>query len=290
MKVIRTIDAMRRFVRRAKGEEKLVGFVPTLGGLHEGHFSLFDAAAADCPVVVASIFLNPTQFAPTEDLASYPADERADLAACRAHGVSAAFVPAVAEMYPAGPAQCLTSVAVAKLGEHLCGRSRPGHFAGVCTVVLKLLNIVQPDRAYFGAKDYQQAAIVRRMAGDLNVPAAIVVRPTVREDDGLALSTRNRYLTAEQRGQAAALHAALKLGERMLAAPPVSGAEVAAAMRAYLSEHAPAGNVDYIELVDADTLAPVERPAGRVLVALAVKFERARLIDSLLVDAGGPRR
>lgn len=287
MELIRTIGEMRAFVTRAKREGKRVGFVPTLGGLHEGHFSLLDAAGAECPVVVASIFLNPTQFAPGEDLASYPKSDEQDIAACRAHGVAAVFMPPLEEMYPGGPGECLAGVSVAKLPEHLCGRSRPGHFAGVCTVVLKLLNIVAPDRAYFGAKDFQQATIVRRMVRDLNVPVEIVVRPTVREADGLARSTRNKYLTAEQRREAPGLWGAVQLAQRLVGARRPAAREVVSAIYEYLAEHTPSGIVDYVELVDPETLAPVERTTGPVLVALAVKLGRARLIDNLLIDATG---
>ncbi len=278
---------MRAFVARAKADGNRVGFVPTLGGLHEGHFSLFDAAAAQCPVVVASIFLNPTQFAPSEDLAAYPRNVEEDLAGCRAHGVAGVFMPAVEEMYPGGPGECLTRVSVAKLSEHLCGRSRPAHFAGVCTVVLKLLNIVQPDRAYFGAKDFQQATIVRRAARDLNVPVEIVVGPTVRDSDGLAHSTRNRYLTGQQRREAPGLFGALKLAKRVVRASHPPAGEVISAIRGYLAEHTPSGIVEYVELVDPETLAPVDATTGPVVAALAVKLGRARLIDNLLIDASG---
>jgi len=281
MNVEQTIEGIRRRVAEARAAGEVIGLVPTMGALHEGHLSLIDAAKGRCGCVVVSIFVNPLQFAPSEDLEAYPRTPEADLAACEARGVHAVFQPPAEVMY-ARP--CLTRVAVEKLGETLCGRSRPGHFPGVCTVVAKLFCIVQPDRAYFGAKDYQQAVILRRMVEDLSFPLEVVICPTVREADGLAMSSRNTYLTPEQRRQAAALHGSLQLAERMIRQSHPPAEEVVAAVRRHLAERAPAGIIDYVQIVDPSELSDVERTDRGVLVALAVRLGRARLIDNILVD------
>ena len=281
MNVVESVEEVRRLVGRARSAGMSVGFVPTMGGLHEGHLSLIDAAKAACDFVVVSIFVNPTQFAPGEDFQTYPRTPQADTAACRQRGVDLVFMPGVETMYPGG---ALTTVSVGRLGEGLCGRSRPTHFAGVCTVVAKLFNIVQADKAFFGAKDFQQAVIVTRMAAELNMPVEIVRCPTVREADGLAVSTRNAYLSADQRKQAVALHGSLQLAQKLIrqGAPPA--AQVAAAVREYLRQKAPDGEIAYVEIVEPGQLAGVETATAPVLVAVAVKFGRTRLIDNMLVD------
>ncbi len=281
MKIISDIEPMRAFVNDAKAAGKVVGLMPTLGGMHEAHFSLIDRARRECDVVVVSIFLNPTQFCPTEDLSAYPRTSEADRAGCEARGVDAVFAPDVATMYGQGG---LTEVTVNGLSQTLCGRSRPTHFAGVCTVVAKLFHIIPADRAYFGAKDYQQVAIIRQMVSDLNFPIEIVTCPTVREPDGLAMSSRNASLSAAEREQAPALHSALLLAAETIrkAHPPAE--EVIAAIIANLSDRAPDGQIDYVQIVDPQTLADVEQTGRPVLVALAVKFSGARLIDNMLVD------
>ncbi len=283
MDVARTVEHIRRAVARARGERRAIGLVPTMGALHDGHFGLIEAARSQCGFVVVSIFVNPLQFSPSEDLAAYPRREEEDLSACEARGVDAVFLPPVEVMYPR---PCLTEVSVAKLAAGLCGRSRPGHFAGVATVVAKLLHITQPDHAYFGAKDYQQAVVIRRMVEDLNFAVRIVICPTVREVDGLAMSSRNKYLTPDQRRQAAALRQALQLAADLIRAEHPSAEAVIAAVRGRLAEQAPDGAVDYVQIVDPEELWDVERTDRAVLVALAVKFGRARLIDSVLVDGG----
>ena len=286
MNVAETIEQIRGSVAAARRGGKLVGLVPTMGALHRGHVSLIEAAKVDCRFVVVSIFVNPTQFAPGEDFEAYPRPVEADLAACRKLAVDAVFMPSAAEMYPSAG---LTEVSVARLSGVLCGASRPGHFAGVCTVVAKLFNIVQPDKAYFGAKDFQQAVIIRRMARELNFPVEVVVCPTVREPDGLAVSSRNAYLTDEQRSQAPALHAALELAERMIrrSHPPAAG--VIEAIRRHLASHAPDGEIDYARIVDPEELSEVGTTDAAVLIALAVRLGKARLIDNTVVDAGGGR-
>lgn len=285
MKIAETIRDVREHIRRARSAGKSIALIPTMGAMHEGHFSLIDAAGTACDFLVVSIFVNPTQFGPSEDYRAYPRTREADLSACeRFGGVDLVFIPGVEEMYPSGAAA--TEVTVAGLTRTLCGRSRPGHFAGVCTVVAKLFNIVQPDKAFFGAKDFQQAAVIRRMAAEMNFPIDIVICPTVREADGLAMSTRNAYLKPAQRKQAAALYESLRLAERMIrrSHPPVG--EVIAAVRERLTGAAPDGVVDYIEIVDPQDLRNVQDTEAPVLVALAVSFDEARLIDNILVDAG----
>ncbi len=254
---------------------------PTMGALHAGHASLMDLAAAETDFVVVSIFVNPTQFAPSEDLAAYPRTPREDADLCREHKVDLILAPSVQEIYGGGSA---TEVTVKSLSATLCGRSRPTHFAGVCTIVAKLFNIVQPSTAFFGAKDFQQVAIIRRMVNDLNFPLVVRLCPTVREADGLAMSSRNKYLSPEERQQAPALYEALKLAGQMIRRdrPPVS--KVIEAMRAHLSARATLGAIDYIQIVDPSELTDLQRTDRPVLIALAVKFGKARLIDNMLVD------
>lgn len=282
MIVVEHVDAVRRAVAAARGAGKTVALVPTMGALHEGHLSLIDAARADCDLVAVSIFVNPTQFTPNEDLDAYPRTADADAAACERRGVDVIFTPSVDAMYGAGG---LTQVTVAELSRGLCGRSRPAHFAGVCTVVAKLFNIVQPDRAYFGAKDFQQVTIIRRMVDDLNFPIEIVTCPIVREADGLAMSSRNAYLSGDHRAQAVALSQSLAIAERMILAESPSAGAVAEAMRTHLAGASPDAEIDYIEIVDPQALADVEDTCPPVLVAVAVRFGATRLIDNVLVDS-----
>ena len=281
MKIITDIAQMRAFVESAKAAGKTVGLMPTLGGMHEGHFSLIAAAQRDCDVVVVSIFVNPTQFGPNEDLAAYPRTPEADRAACESQGVDAVFEPAVDTMYDDAR---LTEVRVSRLTDTLCGATRPIHFAGVCTVVAKLFNIIPAHKAYFGAKDYQQSVVVRRMVADLNMPIEIVVCPIIREADGLARSTRNQYLSAKERAQATALYGSLEMAAGMIHGSRPPAADVLAAIRAYLAEHAPLGEIDYAQIVDPDELTDVVTTERPVVIALAVRFGRARLIDNMRVD------
>ncbi|MCJ7544300.1 MAG: pantoate--beta-alanine ligase, partial [Phycisphaerae bacterium] len=237
-----------------------------------------------CGYTVVSIFVNPTQFGPNEDYRRYPRKEGADLAACQKAGVDAVFLPSVQEMYPAG---ALATVTVGRLGEVLCGRRRAGHFDCVATVVAKLFLIVAPDKAFFGAKDYQQTVVVRRMVADLNFPLEVVVCPTVREADGLAMSSRNSYLSADERRQAAALSQALALGRDMIVKRHSPSAEVIAAMGEHLARAAPDGRTDYVQIVDPQELSEVAATDRPVLVALAVTFGDTRLIDNVLVPPRG---
>lgn len=286
MNTARTIKEVRRCLAEVRAAGKSVGLVPTLGALHSGHLSLIDAAGGGCDFVVVSIFVNPTQFGPDEDFSKYPRHLEADLKFCEARGVELVFHPSTGEMYgsaqlPGGAEGGLTEVSMSQLTDTLCGRSRPGHFPGVCTVVAKLFNIVQPDRAYFGQKDYQQAVVIRRMAADLNFPIEIVTCPTVREADGLAVSTRNVHLTAEQRREAAGLYASLKLAEEMITRSCPPPGDVIEAIRTYLTEHAPLGEIDYVQIVDPQILRDAETTSCPVLVALAVRFGQTRLIDNI---------
>jgi pantoate--beta-alanine ligase len=277
MEVLRTIDGMRRWNRQSTGT---IGLVPTMGALHEGHLSLVRASVKKADRTVVSVFVNPLQFGANEDLSAYPRTFEQDLALLKAAGADAVFYPSVEEMYPRG--ESLTRVSVGTMGQVLCGRTRPIHFEGVATVVIKLLNIVAPDYAFFGEKDWQQLAVIRRMVDDLNVPVTVVGVPTVRETSGLALSSRNQYLSSEERGLAANLSRALRLGLSRYEAGERSRDAIRDAIRRELQEHGL--EPEYVELVDPDTLdtAPqvLDRPA---VAALAVRIGRARLIDNLML-------
>lgn len=295
-KVIRTIAELRQAVkayRRGASEDATVGFVPTMGYLHEGHASLMRRSAAENGFTVLSIFVNPLQFGPNEDLARYPRDEARDVKLAEKEGADVVFLPTVEEMYPEYP--LLTTVSVANVTDRLCGASRPGHFDGVATVVAKLFNLVQPDRAYFGQKDAQQVAVVERMARDLSIPVEIVPCPIVREEDGLALSSRNVYLSPEERTEALALSRALGMAEGWIAEGATSG-ELVSKLSAEI-RRSPSADIDYVEVVSYPNMQPVpesdslRRTAGRLLIAVAVRFGRTRLIDNVLVnpiEAGDP--
>ena len=277
MKVVRTRAELREARAALPGP---VGFVPTMGALHEGHASLVRRARDECRSVVASIFVNPTQFAANEDLSRYPRDDAGDLALFESLGVDLAFTPGVDEIYLPGASM---TVDVGRLGEVLEGAARPGHFRGVATVVTILFNLVQPDRAFFGQKDGQQSVVVRRLVRDLGMPVEIVVCPTIREADGLAMSSRNRYLTADEQAQAPTLHRALQAAAGAVATGEKSADRLRAVMTSELAS-APLGEIDYVSVADAETLQEfevVDRPA---LASLAVRFPSARLIDCQQLD------
>jgi len=282
MEVAKTIESVRKLVKAARGAGGRIGFVPTMGALHVGHVSLIDAAAKDCDFVVVSIFVNPTQFGPGEDFQKYPRPIEADLEICRKAGVDVVFAPTPKEMYPA---ENLSWVNVEKLTEPLCGRSRPGHFRGVATVCAKLFSIVAPDVAYFGQKDAQQVIVIKRMVEDLNMPLEIVVCPTVREPNGLAVSSRNQYLSEQQKKDAASIYRSLQECRRMIDAGVTETQEIIAEVRKILQQ-VPSMEIEYVSIVDAGTLESIENIAGTVLAAVAVKMPPARLIDNILVDAG----
>jgi pantoate--beta-alanine ligase len=275
--VVTTIAEVRAAVAGARRRGQDVGFVPTMGALHEGHAALVRAARVAGGFVVVSVFVNPTQFGPAEDFAKYPRTLEADRALCHEAGADLVFAPTAAEMYPE---RSLTAVEVSELDRELCGPLRPGHFRGVATVVLKLFNIVQPDRAYFGAKDFQQARIVIQLVRDLNVPVEVKVEPTVREADGLAMSSRNRYLSPAERAAAPAINRALR---RVRDDAERDVAMLEARLRAEL-EAIPGARVDYARIVDAETLQPIARVERPAVAAVAVYLGTTRLIDNVVID------
>jgi pantoate--beta-alanine ligase len=274
--VIRDPAAMRERAEDLRRDGRVIAVVPTMGALHEGHLTLLRAARARADVVILTIFVNPTQFGPGEDLSKYPRDEAGDLAKARPTGVDLAFCPDAAAMYPAG---AQTVIEVRELARPLCGASRPGHFAGVATIVAKLFGITRPHLAVFGEKDYQQLAIIRRMTRDLDLGIEIVGVPIVREPDGLALSSRNAYLSAEQRAQALALSRGLAAAEALAKGGERDAARLVAAARAPL-EAAPLARIDYVELRDAAELTAVERLERPAVLAIAAFVGTTRLIDN----------
>jgi len=280
MEVSETIESVREFVKAARSEGKRIGLVPTMGALHIGHTSLIEAAVKQCGFVVVSIFVNPTQFGPGEDFENYPRPVEADLEICRKLGTDVVFMPKPEVMY-AG--ENLTWVKVEKLTKSLCGRNRPEHFRGVTTVCTKLFNIIGPDAAYFGQKDAQQSIVIKKMVADLDMPLEIVVCPTVREPDGLAVSSRNKYLTDKQRKEATCLYESLQKCRKMIDAGTRDAQEIIREMRGILSRPTSA-KIDYVSIVDTETLRDVDDIKGKVLAAVAVKIGDARLIDNIVID------
>ena len=283
MEVTHTVAWMKQVARQARAEDRILGFVPTMGALHEGHFSLVRAARQQCSPVVVSIFVNPKQFGPSEDLQKYPRTFEADSAALEKLGVDYLFAPPPEEIYPRG---FRTAVVVEGLSDRLEGRSRPGHFRGVATVVLKLLEIVQPRFAYFGRKDAQQVRIIQQMAADLDLDAQIVACPIVREPDGLALSSRNLYLKGTERRAATVLYRALDAVRREIAAGQRDTAHLTVALRKVV-ESEPGVALDYAEIVDAETLEPVATLRRTCYVLLAAFVGGTRLIDNALIEQDG---
>ena len=279
IRVVETISELRAAVKQARASGLEIGFVPTMGALHEGHGRLVEVAAAECGFVVVSIFVNPTQFGPNEDFARYPRTPEHDQAVCAQAGAKLIFQPSVAEMYPAG--QLSTFVEVPSVSRRWEGEQRPTHFRGVATVVVKLFQIVGADRAYFGEKDYQQLRVIRQMVVDLNTPVQVIGVPTVREADGLALSSRNRYLNPEERQTAVALSAALKAAGRLAAGGEQDAGRIRQELHKTL-ESAVGVVIDYAEIVDAETLEPLDRlnPDCGARAIIAVRLPSARLIDN----------
>ena len=279
MKMVTNIQEMRSLAESLRSEGKQIGFVPTMGFLHEGHLSLIRAGRAGNDVLVASIFVNPMQFGPQEDLDRYPRDAEGDRKKCEGAGVDVLFLPAAEEMYPRTPP---VFVSVEGVSDVLEGAVRPGHFRGVATVVAKLFGIVRPHRAYFGQKDYQQCVVIRRMVEGLSLDVAVTVLPTVREPDGLAMSSRNSYLSKEERARAAVLYRALRAGEELARAGVREAEKVRQKMRAVLlAERGVA--VDYAEVADPDDLTPLETVRNRMVLLGAVRVGSTHLIDNLLV-------
>jgi len=279
MKVITSVAGMKSLARQWKKEGKKVGFVPTMGYLHEGHLSLVRESKKRADVTVVSIFVNPAQFGPNEDFKKYPRDLEKDSAYLEQAGVDGLFYPDAAEIYPPG---YRTYVEVHGLQDRLCGKSRPGHFRGVVTIILKLFDIVGPDLAFFGAKDAQQVLIIEKMAADLDLGTEVVTCPIVRDPDGLALSSRNAYLSSEERKAALVLSRSLRWAERAISAGERDAAKVIAGIRS-LIEAEPLARVDYVEAVDPVDLDPVAEIRGGVLIALAAFVGSTRLIDNLRV-------
>ena len=279
MEIFRKVADMQAFARKSIREGKKIALVPTMGFLHEGHLSLIDRACAEADVVIVSIFVNPTQFGPTEDLDKYPRDFQRDKDLCEARGASAIFAPEPAEMYASDRSIWVDEE---KLSKKLCGKSRPIHFRGVCTVVSKLFNICLPDVAIFGQKDAQQALIIKRMVRDLNFPVEIIVSPLIREASGLAMSSRNKYLSEEQKKDALSLSRSLQIAKAIIEKDGLAGC--AAAVEAMRNEITGCnGDIDYIECLDSNTLEEPSDETAELLIALAVKFGTTRLIDNILI-------
>jgi pantoate--beta-alanine ligase len=279
MRVISTVGEMQAICREVRRSGKSLGLVPTMGALHDGHLLLVRAARAHNQVVAASIFVNPLQFGPNEDFSKYPRTMERDKALLEAEKIELLFAPSTEEMYPKG---AVTEVYVAGLSEKLDGKSRPGHFKGVTTVVAKLFEIVRPDRAYFGQKDAAQVAVLRKMVHDLNIDIEVIVCPIVREKDGLAMSSRNAYLTPEQRKQALVLHRALMRVQLLSDTGEKSAETLAQAGKQVLAEE-PGARLDYLEIVNPETLEPVESVTRGALVAVAAYVGTTRLIDNLVL-------
>ncbi|MBM3251875.1 MAG: pantoate--beta-alanine ligase [Candidatus Omnitrophica bacterium] len=279
MKILRSAKKMQALIKSLKKKNMTIGFVPTMGYLHEGHLSLMRKAKNDCDVSVISIFVNPTQFSPNEDFNKYPRDFKRDDRLARSAGVDIIFYPSLKGMYPDG---YFTFVDVEKLGEGLCGVLRPGHFRGVATIVVKLFNIVQPDIAYFGQKDAQQARIIQQMAKDLNQPIKIKVLPIIREPDGLAMSSRNVYLSPKEREDALVLSASLKKAQGMIE-NRIRSAKLVTAMIKNMISQKKSAKIDYIACVDFETLKPVKKIKKNTLIALAVRIGKTRLIDNIIL-------
>lgn len=280
MQIANTIQQAQETIEQWRSSGLTIGLVPTMGYLHEGHESLMDAARSACDKVVVSIFVNPIQFGPNEDYDSYPRDLQRDAAICESHGADLIFHPSPDEMYPEGFS---TFVQADALANTLCGASRPGHFRGVCTVVTKLFNIVQPAKAFFGQKDAQQLAIIKRMVRDLNIPVQVVGCPIVRESDGLAKSSRNTYLSADERQAALVLSRAIFAGQKAVE----DGERNADALKHLMGDiltAEPLARIDYLEVVDGLTMQPVERIGDSALVALAVYIGNTRLIDNFIFE------
>lgn len=282
MLLIRTVEEMKGIARTWHAEGKSIALVPSMGSLHAGHESLMEAARRTCDKVVVSVFVNPIQFGPDEDYDSYPRDIERDARICESKGVDAVFHPAVEEMYPEGYS---TYVEVEGLTERLCGAVRPGHFRGVCTVVTKLFNIIDPDRAFFGQKDAQQLAVIKRMVADLNMDVRIIGCPIVREEDGLAKSSRNSYLSREEREAALILSRSLAAARESIEQGERDVSVLESLIRTTL-EAEPLASVDYIEIVDGLALQPIARLGESALIALAVYIGSTRLIDNLVFEEG----
>jgi pantoate--beta-alanine ligase len=281
MQIIKTIKDMQALSRKLRTEGKTIGFVPTMGALHEGHLSLVRRSKDENDFTIVSIFVNPTQFGPNEDFQRYPRDNKGDLEKLQSLNVDTVFMPVNDEMYPEGVS---ISIDVGDIGKILCGVSRPGHFNGVATVVAKLFNIVMPDRAYFGQKDYQQSAVIKKLIGELNFDTDIVVCPVIREPDGLAMSSRNSYLSEEERNSALILYKALQYGKELILSKADSDeASIKKKMGTLIRSELHA-EIDYIDIVDPQDLKTIKQITTPAVLCLAVKIGNTRLIDNIIVD------
>ena len=283
MEIIETVSRMKSVCREESRAGKTIGFVPTMGYWHEGHLSLIRAARKRCQVLVVSIFINPLQFGPQEDYQQYPRDISRDARLAQAEGIDYLFYPSVEEMFPQG---FNTTVEVRKLSEKLCGRSRSGHFQGVATVVLKLFNVIKPDVAFFGQKDAQQAVIIKQMIDDLSLDVELVTMPIVREEDGLAMSSRNLYLNPHERKAATILYKSLLKARELVLRGEYRASAIIRHMNQMI-ENEPLAHVDYITITDAENLQELDVIKGRVLIALAVFIGKTRLIDNLILELPG---
>ncbi len=280
MDIIRTIPELKRIIGPVRTSGRTIGFVPTMGYLHQGHLSLVKAARSECDFVVVSIFVNPIQFGVGEDFEQYPRDLASDARMCQEEGVNLIFSPSEREMYPRG---FDTRVQVEELTRGLCGRGRPGHFRGVTTVVTKLFNLVEPDIAYFGQKDAQQALVLKKMAADLNMNVTLKIMPTVRETDGLAMSSRNAYLSPDERKAALVLYKSLKQAEELIKDGSRNASKIIDTMKEIITGE-PLAQLEYIEIVDTTNLEHIDYMEAEVLIALAVKMGQTRLIDNIIVE------
>ena len=286
MRIVKTIKQLRQVVHEARCRKQKIGFVPTMGYFHEGHLSLMRAARKECDICVVSIYVNPKQFAPAEDFSRYPRDIKRDVKMIKKENVDILFIPSDNDLYP----NCyLTYIDVERISNTLCGKYRPGHFKGVATVVIKLLNMVMPDRMYLGQKDAQQVVVLSKMVSDLNFPVAIRVVPTTRENDGLAMSSRNIHLSAQERAQAPLLYISLCGAARRIQAGERSASKIIAGIHKAITEQSN-GKIQYVACVDAITLEPLKRLKGKVLIALALLLGKTRLIDNVIIPIKESRK
>jgi len=284
MRIVKTVKQLRRILNETRRKGQKIGFVPTMGYFHEGHLSLIRQSRKECDITVVSIYVNPKQFAPQEDLSRYPRNIKRDASMAKKENVDILFIPSDNVVYPNG---YLTYIDVEKISATLCGKIRPGHFKGVATVVAKLLNVAAPDVMYLGQKDAQQVAVLSKMVADLNFSTTIRVLPTVREKDGLAKSSRNVYLTPQERWQAPVLYRALKCAVMRIQAGERSALRITGIIHKIITQHSH-GKIQYVACVDADTLEPLKILKGKVLIALSVLFNRTRLIDNVIVPIKNP--
>ena len=278
MQIIKSIQTLRKILSKARAQNKKIGFVPTMGAFHEGHLSLMKKCRKENDLVVVSIFVNPTQFRPGEDFKDYPRDKKNDVLLAKKENIDIIFYPSVDIIYTG---RYLTTIKVKEITNILCGKSRPTHFEGVATVVAKLLNIIQPDTMYLGQKDVQQCVVLKQMVRDLNFPVVIRVLPTVREFDGLAMSSRNKYLSKQQRQEAPVLYQSLISAKQKILRSEQSTTKIINAIRSMIQKNT-SGKIDYAVCLNADSLQPLKVLRGKILIALAVRFGQARLIDNIL--------